>query len=233
MTHLIFDVDDTLYNQLAPFINAYDALFRGQHCVLPEELYITFRKYSDGVFNLVESGEMSLLDMHAYRITEAFKEYGIEISREDAMAFQKKYAINQTKIELLDGMRAVLDFGKQNNLVMGIITNGPTEHQKNKIEQLGMTRWIKPEHIFISEEMGIAKPDIRLFQQVQKNMNLDPDQTYYIGDSFHNDINGAKKAGWHAIWFNTRNHKIPELSLIKPDYTVTEDRNMLHLIQKL
>lgn len=233
MIHLVFDVDDTLYNQLSPFEKACDEVFQKYYKILPQALYMTFRKYSDKSFTLTESGEMMIEDMHVYRITEALRDFGIEINRKEALAFQTCYALNQTRIKLLDGMKQVLDFGKRNNLLMGIITNGPTAHQKNKIKQLGMERWIEKEHVFISEEVGVAKPDIRLFHHVQERMDLVPDQTYYIGDNFCNDIKGAKSAGWHAIWFNPRNQAIPQAVPIRPDYTVIEDGKMLEVIKIL
>lgn len=61
-----------------------------------------------------------------------------------------------------------------------------------------MERWIPSEHMFISSEIGYAKPDIRLFRYVEQKMHLQLETTYYIGDSFQNDVVGAKNAGWHT-----------------------------------
>ena len=38
-------------------------------------------------------------------------------------------------------------------------------------------------------------------------MGLSKKETYCIGDSYENDVDGAKNAGWKAIWFNHRERK--------------------------
>ena len=63
--------------------------------------------------------------------------------------------------------------------------------------------------MFISAEIGAAKPDIRVFRKVQEALGLDAGHIYYIGDSFANDVAGAKRAGWKAVWFNRRHHAVP------------------------
>ena len=35
---------------------------------------------------------------------------------------------------------------------------------------------------------------------VENEMGHDPEDSYYIGDSYRNDVVGAKMAGWNAIW---------------------------------
>ncbi|MEQ9763329.1 HAD family hydrolase [Streptococcus jiangjianxini] len=47
-----------------------------------------------------------------------------------------------------------------------------------------------------------------------------PKECLYIGDSFDNDVVGAKSAGWHVIWFNRRNKPLAS-SQYFPDYQVT------------
>ena len=58
--------------------------------------------------------------------------------------------------------------------------------------------------MFISDVIGYQKPDVRAFQTIQKIMNLNPEETWFVGDTFEVDVVGAKNAGWHVIWFNHR-----------------------------
>ena len=64
--------------------------------------------------------------------------------------------------------------------------------------------------MFISDSIGAAKPDVKAFHTVQKEMKLDPEETWFIGDTFEIDVVGAKNSGWHVIWFNHRNRPMPE-----------------------
>lgn len=50
-----------------------------------------------------------------------------------------------------------------------------------------------------SYEVGICKPDRRIFQIVSERLGLESEQIVMIGDSCLNDIQGAKRAGWKAI----------------------------------
>ena len=60
MKAVLFDVDDTLYDQVIPFQKAYEELFKGSFELSIEELYKRSRYYSDEVFEATQRGEMSM-----------------------------------------------------------------------------------------------------------------------------------------------------------------------------
>ena len=122
MINLIFDVDDTIYNQLEPFENAVKKVFNNYNDIDVLELFNGHRKYSDELFNLTEDGTLSLEDMRIYRITKAFSDFRKNITVKEAKDFQKEYEANQEKITISDGIKEVLNFAKENNIKMGIIT---------------------------------------------------------------------------------------------------------------
>lgn len=232
MTHLLLDVDDTLYNQLTPFEQAYRELF--DHVDLPvDQLFVKSRYYSEEVFDLVSNGEMDKHEMHIYRISKAFEYFGIEISREEAERFQALYEKNQKEIELDPAMEELLNEAKSHGLKIGIITNGPAEHQANKVRQLQLRDWVKENHIFISGELGIAKPNVELFRIVEKEMGIDPEHTYYFGDSIRHDVVGAKMAGWQSVWVNRRQHSIPSDVEYVPDYVIDQSSSPLYVLKQI
>lgn len=233
MINLIFDVDDTIYNQLEPFENAVKKIFYNYGDLNPLEIFKSHLKYSDELLRLTENGTLSLEDMRICRITKALSDFGKSITVKEAKDFQKEYEANQEKIIISNGIREVLDFGKENNLKMGIITNGPTRHQSNKINNLGLNRWIDNKDIFISQSVGIAKPEMELFKLVEDRMELNLDNTYYIGDSINNDIVGAKSAGWKMIWISRRGASIPANLGFYPDYIVNDDSELIDLIKDI
>lgn len=73
--------------------------------------------------------------------------------------------------------------------------------------------------MFISDVIGYTKPDVKAFETVQEKMKLDPEETWFIGDTFEVDVIGAKNAGWRVIWYNHRNREMPERE-IKPDIEI-------------
>ncbi|MBA2175839.1 HAD family hydrolase [Halobacillus locisalis] len=232
MTHILLDVDDTLYDQLTPFNKAYQELF-GHLDVPVNQLFIQSRYYSEEVFDAVSNGEMDKHEMHIYRISKAFAYFGIEISREEAERFQGLYAKHQKGIELAPEMEELLNEAKARGLKIGIITNGPGEHQANKVEQLQMRNWVDENHIFISGKLGIAKPSTEIFRIVEDKMGIKPEHAYYFGDSYGNDVVGAKKAGWNAVWVNRRKHTIPSGQEHLPDYRIDEESSPVDVLRRI
>lgn len=227
---IVFDIDDTLYDQVTPFAKVYEKLVAPKYTVSVEELFVQSRKHSDAVFELSQSGKMSVSDMYAYRIQRAFEEFGIEISREEALLFQKEYEKNQKEIVLSEEMKALLSFcyGK---VTLGVISNGLSDHQWGKVETLGLTKWIPKEHIFISGDLGVAKPDTQIFQIAKERLQTDG-EFYYIGDSYRNDMMGASSAGVKTIWMNRRGYLLIEGGVV-PDHIISSEKELSALLKTL
>ncbi|WP_449176375.1 HAD family hydrolase [Streptococcus hyovaginalis] len=111
-----------------------------------------------------------------------------------------------------------------------IITNGSSSHQRDKIRQLGMGKWVTNNAIYISSEVGSAKPKRTIFDLAAKGRSVN--DFIYVGDSFSNDIVGAKSAGWKTIWFNRRGRK-SSFSQIQTDYEVRTLSELIEVIELL
>ncbi len=82
---------------------------------------------------------------------------------------------------------------------LALLSNGGSRNQRNKIRRVGLERFFK--HIFISEEIGYAKPKRKSFFSVQQKL-IEHQIFYMIGDHLEKDIYGAKNFGWEAIHYN-------------------------------
>lgn len=232
MKLFLFDVDDTLYNQLLPFETAYQIVFHNRFDLDIHQLYVGSRRHGDVVFEASERGEMSMDDMHVYRLAKAFEDFGILIDREEALWFQREYAAAQKKLYISATMKELLDRLKERGDLLGVITNGPGAHQRNKIQVLGLEQWIPGNHCYISGELDLMKPDRRIFDHAILDMKAQDAAIYYIGDSFANDIVGAKNAGLKAIWMNRRNLTMPQGS-VSPDYEVRTEEELKELLLEI
>ncbi|MEA2511212.1 MAG: hydrolase / 5-amino-6-(5-phospho-D-ribitylamino)uracil phosphatase [Thermomicrobiales bacterium] len=83
---------------------------------------------------------------------------------------------------------------------IGLITNGPTEVQRDKIALLDLAPYI--DFALISGEFGIAKPDPAIFHEALRRGASTVEETVFVGDSPEYDIVGARAAGIRAIWMN-------------------------------
>ena len=71
--------------------------------------------------------------------------------------------------------------------------------------------------IFISDAVGIAKPDPEIFAYVNRRTETTAEQCLYVGDTWANDVVGALEAGWKVCWYNPRGRQ--PLTAHEPSYT--------------
>ena len=219
---VLFDVDDTLYDQTVPFKEAYAQYFGDKPAIPAEVIYPVTRKYSDQVYSQAMSGQITMEELYIYRVQKAFEEYNITITVEEALAFQKVYADRQRHIHMSETMEKILTYcaGKAK---LGIITNGPSAHQWNKVKSLQAERWIPHENIFVSGDVGAEKPERKIFDHAKRTMKLEDAEVWFVGDSYELDVKGAVNAGWNAVWMNRRGREKPDDN-VKLMYEVgTED----------
>jgi len=110
---------------------------------------------------------------------------------------------------------------------LGIITNGPGDIQRAKVERLELQRRV--DHVLISGELGIAKPDPKIFERALELSRVRPGEFLFIGDSLGTDIAGAKGAGVWAAWINRDGLPPPEDNP-KADFVLSSLRELFELL---
>ena len=98
----------------------------------------------------------------------------------------------------------LLQYLKQRGYNLYIISNGFIEVQQRKLQSAGIAQYFS--RIVLSDEIGINKPDRRLFDYALQVTNSNANETLLIGDNYDADILGAINAGWGQIYFD-RNHR--------------------------
>jgi FMN hydrolase / 5-amino-6-(5-phospho-D-ribitylamino)uracil phosphatase len=83
---------------------------------------------------------------------------------------------------------------------IGVVTNGPTEVQRDKIALLALAPAL--DFALISGEFGVAKPDPAIFWEALRRGGAAADDAVFVGDSPDFDVAGARAAGIRAIWVN-------------------------------
>ncbi|MWV46970.1 HAD-IA family hydrolase [Paenibacillus sp. HJL G12] len=230
---IFFDVDDTLYDHLQPLRQALNSELALEGDFPYEAVYHRFRYYSDalsarhGGVNAA-GAERDLQEMRVKRVMLALAEFRIDVTRAEAARIQDQYLREQFHISPFPGAVELIRSLQAAGHVVGLITNGPAEHQMAKIKALAMDRVIQPENIFISGAVGYDKPDPRLFTQVNEVTGTTAANSFYIGDSWRNDVVGALEAGWNAFWFNHR-HVKPE-SAHQPHYSAVNYQELASVL---
>jgi len=232
MSAIAFDLDDTLYDLCWPYARAVSDCFSGKYDRLAEALFMRSRVHSDEVFEDWSSGRMRTDDMYAYRNLKSFDDFGIRITREEALRIQDLYKEYQKRISLTEDVKRMLTVCRDAGIRMGIVTNGPGEHQRAKIRTLGLLRWFPEDRIVISGEVGAAKPGTEIFRIAAERLGTRPADAWYIGDTFANDVAAPRAAGWRTLWVNRRGNPVPA-GETPPDRTVPGEREMADAVCRM
>jgi HAD superfamily hydrolase (TIGR01549 family) len=106
-----------------------------------------------------------------------------------------------------EGVTATLRELQRRGLKLGVISNGaPTQHVK--IDVMGLRPFFSV--VIVSDDVGIKKPDPRIFRMAMEKLGLDASEVIFVGDNPELDIAGARGVGIRAIWLKCREEKAPE-----------------------
>jgi putative hydrolase of the HAD superfamily len=103
---------------------------------------------------------------------------------------------------------------------VGIITHGWTTKQSEKIVRLGLLEHVDPKAVFISEQIGISKPNPKLYAQALSDLGLSPGEVMYVGDSPTHDIKPPQALGMVAVWAKRAAKHDLEGTGIEPDHVI-------------
>ena len=108
---------------------------------------------------------------------------------------------------------------------IGVITNGASDTQREKLDAMDLSPHLDP--IVISGEVGITKPNCQIFDVALDALGVNPKEVWMVGDQLQTDILGANEAGIGSIWLNRNGVK--NQSSIRPDHEISSLRDLTNL----
>ncbi|MBE9033107.1 HAD family hydrolase [filamentous cyanobacterium LEGE 11480] len=102
-----------------------------------------------------------------------------------------------TPWDLYDDTISTLSQIRDAGITLGVISNFDSRLYK-VLEALSLSDFFRS--ITISTEVGVAKPDVQIFQVALQQHNCVPSQAWHIGDSLEEDYRAATTAGLRGIW---------------------------------
>lgn len=98
---------------------------------------------------------------------------------------------------LLDGAAAAVRAAGE-RWRLGLLTNGPPDIQRLKLDQTGLASCF--DAVVISGEVGVGKPSPEAFGLLVEALGVRPEEAVMVGDSWQRDVEGALCAGVRPIW---------------------------------
>ena len=85
-------------------------------------------------------------------------------------------------------------------LKLGVLTNGDGSQQRAKLGRVGVLDQL--DGVFVSSEIGVAKPDPRSFLLACAGLDSAPSETLFVGDWLEVDAHAATAAGLVGVWLD-------------------------------
>ncbi|MCU9613086.1 HAD-IA family hydrolase [Caldibacillus lycopersici] len=197
---LLFDLDDTLLDRdLAVekiFSIIVDKYYGDVHHLQRNEMLEKFKEYDKRDYG--NGDKTNVLESLFAEFPPNNRLPASSIQNFWNTYFPNCFSIDQTTINMLDTM-------KQLQVKVGIITNGLTQRQNAKIRNTHLNHWF--DTVIISEEVGLRKPDKRIFELALQRLQVLPEEALFVGDDIEKDIGGCQNANIKGIWFNPKRCK--------------------------
>lgn len=217
--YLLFDLDETLFDFKMSERNALKETMLEFNIPYKEVDHLPiYKKVNQVLWDRLEEGTIHQEAIKVQRFVDLKSVMALDY---DPDLFAKRFMYHLGEgCFLLEGAKDLIDSLSDDYTIIGL-TNGLTQVQKRRMEKSPLAPYFK--QLFISEEIGIAKPHPSLYEHVfNKLAALYPDfnktDCLMIGDSLTSDIQGGINAGIDTCWVNLSN-KVNASSLT-PNYHV-------------
>ncbi len=227
---IFVDLDDTIWDFHANAKEALRDVFYAenldQHSKSFEEFYKIYSKRNLELWSQYGQGLITKDFLIVERFHFPLLEIGIN-DKELALKMNTDFLDRlATKTILVPFAKELLDFCKEENLPLTIISNGFVEVQYRKLRNSGIEEYFQ--HVVLSEAVRALKPDPKIFEHALSLNNAEKHEVLMIGDSFDADIIGASLAGIDAVFLN---HSGKEVELPENVIVIKSLENVIELIR--
>lgn len=211
MNWIFFDLDDTIWNFTENSSKSLEILYARSPILRKlfkslEEFVEIYHRNNALMWQLYSRGEVTTkeLKLERWRRTLATRQFEVLTAVCEELEFNYLEILAQGK-EIIPGVYELLQELTKEYL-LAVLSNGFTKTQYKKLLFSGLDKFIT--RIIVSEEIGINKPDSRLFDYAINETGATKPYLM-IGDNGETDVFGAMRAGWYAIWYNPLDKQFP------------------------
>ena len=224
---LFLDLDDTILDFYKAEHIALGKTFRSFGLEPTEAVMARYSVINKAHWEMLERKELTREEVLVGRFAVLFSEYGIAV---DPTLCARTYENNLSvgHYFLPGAYEAVERLSKKYKLYLA--SNGTAKVQAGRLESANISHFFQ--EIFISQEIGANKPDIRYFEGCFRRIpDFDVAKAMIVGDSLTSDILGGKNAGMKTCWVNPAGKVAPEN--IHPDYEIKSLSELDSLLENI
>jgi 2-haloacid dehalogenase len=155
--------------------------------------------------------QRSLMRRHApfWQVTQDGLDYALDAFGITDRKLRNDMINTYLKLDCYPDVKATLKALKKHGLQLAILSNGTPAMLEAAVKSSGLKKLIDP--LISVEEVGIYKPDPRVYRLAAKRMNLKAKQIVFLSANAWDAV-GAANAGLRVAWinrFNQRRERLP------------------------
>lgn len=213
---ILWDIDGTILDfKEAEYYGVKNCFTHFELGECTDEMISTYAAINDKYWEMLEKGEVTRQELFTARFKEFFEGEGIKFDK--LVEFNKEYQHQLSTLIFFrdNGYELIKELKGQ--VRQYAVTNGSYNVQKHKLEKSGLQELF--EDCFISDQVGVEKPNAEFFDHVKKVLgDVEDSEMIIVGDSLTSDMKGGNNAGILCCWYNPA-HKVDTKGL-KIDYQI-------------
>ncbi|MBN1123392.1 MAG: HAD family hydrolase [Sedimentisphaerales bacterium] len=192
ITTVIFDLDDTLYDEVDYCRSGFSAVARFLHNAMRLPVWMSQEKIHETFWAHFQKGNRS------QTFNAAMDELGLDYDEEVIASLVRLYREHHPKISLPRESRDLLE-KLEKRYKLALLTDGFLPAQQYKVEALEISGYFA--HILYTENLGRSywKPHTKGFEMLLKKIHECPENCVYIGDNAQKDFIAPNKLGMSTI----------------------------------
>jgi putative hydrolase of the HAD superfamily len=209
---VLFDLDDTLHDDTQTYQRAAEGVaneIAAERGVDGARLFAAYVAESEAFWKTLTVAvfDEPLVGLRARMWANALRSVGIDDPELAARCGAAYNDYRRRYLQLWPGALELLHSLRERGCKLAMITNGMAETHREKIALLQLEDAF--DEIFIADEVGLIKPDVRLFRLAADRLGIAPERCAMVGDRYDRDIRGAHDAGMFTVWMNVRDEAVP------------------------
>ena len=225
---ILWDVDGTLLDFNAAERAAIRTLFADfglGECT--DAMLARYHEINIDFWQRLERKELSKKQVLTGRFEQFFSEYGINTGVVPEFNERYQVTLGDTIVFCDDSLNIVRAL--KGKVKQYAVSNGTVVAQTKKLDRSKLGEQM--DGIFLSERLGVEKPDRAFFDRVFSAIRVyDRSTVMIVGDSLTSDIRGGMNAGIKTCWYNPAGKPIPDDYRV--DHVISDLHELTDLLEK-
>jgi HAD superfamily hydrolase (TIGR01549 family) len=185
---------------------------------------VSLKKAIDGMLvKLRKEREKNLEPMFEELYAGVLYKLGIATSEEILSHIYELY-LQSFPSQVIPGAEEALA-ALQGRYKLAVISNATSNFPRHTLAKYDLNKFFHV--VVVSRDIGIRKPDPRIFKYALEKLQVKPQHAIHVGNSMKSDVVGAKRTGMKAVWIKGEEEQILE----EPDYVINSITDLPRILK--